>query len=80
MEYVVSIINCMDHYSLSWNTSHEAAYGFTPNVAHLISFEFWEPILILDNKTQFTDSREIVGYYAGPDPNKGDIDCSWVWT
>ena len=55
MAYVFSILNCMDHLSLFWRTPHKAAYGFTTNVAHLIKFEFWEPILILDNKTQFPD-------------------------
>ena len=60
----------MVHLSLSWRIPHKAAYGFTPDVAHLMEFEFWEPILILDDKTKFTDSREIFGYYAGPSPNK----------
>ena len=76
MAYVVSILNYMAHISLSWRTPHEAAYGFTPDVAHLMEFEFWEPIQILDDKTQFPDSREIFGYYAGPGPNKGAIGCS----
>ena len=34
MSSVVSIINCMAHHSLSWRNPHEAAYGFTPDVAH----------------------------------------------
>ena len=70
MAYVVSILNFMAHRSLSWLTPHEAAYVFTPDVAHLMEFEFWEPILILDDKTQFHDSRDIFGYYTGPAPNK----------
>ena len=55
MAYSVSILSCMAHFSLSWCTTHEAEYGFTPDVAHLMEFELWEPILILDDKTQFTD-------------------------
>ena len=70
----------MDHCSLSWRTPHKDAYGFTPVVAHLKEFKWWETILILDEKTHFTDSHNIFGYYAGPDPNRGAIDCSWVWT
>ena len=71
--YAVSILNCMAHRSLSWSTPHEAAYVFTPNVTHLMECEFWDPILTLDEKTQFPDSWEIFGYYAGPDPNKGAL-------
>ena len=48
MEYVVSITNCMAHRYLSWRTPHEDTYGFTTNIAHLMEFELWEPILILD--------------------------------
>ena len=70
----------MAQQSFSWSTTHNAAYGFTPDVAHLMEFEFWEPILILDDKTQFPESHDIFGYYAGPALNKSDIDWSWVWT
>ena len=51
MEYAVSILNCMVHRSLSWSTPNKAAHGFTPDAAHLMKFEFWEPIIILDYKT-----------------------------
>ena len=44
-----------------------------------MEFEFWEPILILDDKTQFTESRKIFGYYYRPDPNKDAPKCSWVF-
>ena len=71
MAYVISILNCMAHRSLSWSTSHEATYGFTLDVTHLMKFEFWEPIIILDNKTQFTESHNIFGYYDVTAPNKG---------
>ena len=76
MAYVVSILYCMVHCFLSWRTPHEAAYGCMPNVAHLMEFELWEPILTLDDKTQFTKSREILGYYAGPAPNKVSLGFS----
>ena len=45
-----------------------------------MEFKFWEPIIILDDKTQIPESRKIFGYYAGPAPNKGALGCSWVWT
>ena len=61
MAYVVSILNCISHSSLSWRTTQEAIYGFTPNVAHLMGFELWEPTLIIYDKTQFPNSREIFG-------------------
>ena len=80
MSYVAAILNCMSHRSLSWLTPYETAYRFTPDVSQLIELLLWESVLILDNKTQFTESRKIFGYYAGPAPNKGDIDFSWVWT
>ena len=80
ISYVVSIINCMAHRYLSYNKPHKAAYGFTPDVPHLMEFELWDPILILDDKTQYPNPREIFGYYAGPDPNKGALGCSWVCT
>ena len=54
--YVISILNCMAHRSLSWRAPHETEYGFMHNVAHLMEFEFWETILIVDEKTQFTNS------------------------
>ena len=59
---------------------HEAAYDFTPDVARLMEVKIWEPILILDDKTQFLESRKIFGYYAGHAPNKGALNCSWFWT
>ena len=65
--------------SLYWRNPHEAAYVFTPDVTHLMEFELWESIIILNDKTQSTDSREIFGYYAVPDHNKGDLNYSWVW-
>ena len=70
----------MAHRSLSWRTPHEAYYGFTPDVAHLIKFVFWGPVLVIDNKTQIPESRDIIGYYAGPVPKKGALNLSWVWT
>ena len=45
MAYAVSIINYMAHRPLFLLTPHESAYGSTPNVAHLMELEFWEPIL-----------------------------------
>ena len=74
MACVVSIINFMDHLSLYWRNPHEDEYGFMTNFAHSM-----ETILIFDEKTQFTDSRGIFGYYSGTAPNKGALDCSWVW-
>ena len=41
-----------------------------------MDFEFWEPILILDDETQFPEPHYIFGYYAVPDLNKGDLDWS----
>ena len=70
----------MAHRYLPWSNSHKAAYGFTYGVSHLMYFEFWEPIIILDEKNQFPESHNIFSYYAGPDHNKGAIDWSWVWT
>ena len=43
-------------------TPHKSEYGFTPDVAHLMEFELWEPILILYEKNQFPDSQEIFDY------------------
>ena len=45
-----------------------------------MELEFWETILIPNDKTQLPESRDIFGYYAGPAPNKGSLDWSWVWT
>ena len=70
----------MAHRSLYWRTTHKATYGFTPDVAHLMKFELLEPNITIEDKTQFPESRDIFGYYAGNTPNKGAIDCSWVWT
>ena len=74
MAYVIEIINRMMHHSLYWSTTHEADYVFTPDATHLMEFKLWEPILILDNKNQFTESCKILGYYSGPAPNKVTID------
>ena len=70
----------MAHRSLPWRTSHKASYGFTYGVSHLMEFEFWEPIIIIDENTQFTESHNIFGYYAGPALNKGAIDWYLVYT
>ena len=50
MACVVSIINCMDHLSLSWCNPHKYENGFMTNIAHLTEFELWETILILDER------------------------------
>ena len=74
MVCVVSIINFMYHLSLSCHNPHEYEYGFMTNVAHLMEFELWDTILILDDITQFPNSHGIFGYYSGTATNKGDID------
>ena len=56
----------MIHRSLYRITPDEAAYGLTPDVAHLMEFEFWETILVLNYKTQFPESRGIYGNMTGP--------------
>ena len=61
MAYIVSVINCMAYRSLSWRTLYEATYGFTPVVMNLMEFEFWQPIIILDENTQFPEYRKIFG-------------------
>ena len=61
MACVVSIINCMNNLSLYWCNPHEDEYGCMTDVAHLMNFELWETILILDEKTQFSDSWGIFG-------------------
>ena len=45
-----------------------------------MGFEFWGPIFILDDKTQFPESHEIFGYYSGPSTDKDDLDWSWFST
>ena len=55
MTHVVSILNCMAHRYLSWSKPHEDAYGFTPDVSHLMEFELWEPIIIIDDKNHFPE-------------------------
>ena len=40
MYYVISILNCMPHQSLSWRIPYKAEYGFTPDAAHLMEFKF----------------------------------------
>ena len=67
------VFNCMAHRSFSWRNQCDAAYVFTPDVAQLMEFELWEPIIILDEKTQFPESRKIFYYYAGYAPNKGAL-------
>ena len=44
-----------------------------------MELEFWWPIIILGDKTQVPESCEIFGYYYGPDPNKGALECSCFW-
>ena len=44
-----------------------------------MEFEFQEPILPLDDKIQLPESCNLFGYYAGPDPNKCDIEYYQVW-
>ena len=60
MTYAVAILNCMAHGSLYWRTPHDVACGFTPDVAHLTKFVFWELVLLLDKKTQFPKSARFL--------------------
>ena len=78
MACVVSITNCMGHHSLSCHKPHQDEYGFMTDVVHLMDFEILETILILDDKTHFTRSQRIFGYYTGTAPNKGAVNWYWV--
>ena len=73
MQYVVAIINCMVHHSLYLHTPHKAACGFTPDVYYLMAFRFWEPVFILNDKTQFPEYNEISFYCDGPAPNESAL-------
>ena len=48
------------------------------DVVHLIDFELWETILILDEKTKFPNPQRIFGYYTGIAPNKDALNWYWV--
>ena len=68
MCYVVCILNHCATQTLNWRSPIEVYYGYTPDISHLLQYEFFEPVYFLDiyqdkGKTKFPKSDESFEYW-----------------
>ena len=46
--------------------------GDTPDISHILVFQFFEPVLYLDPSVAFPETKELPGYFVGFAKNTGD--------
>ena len=46
--------------------------GDTPDISHILVFQFFEPVLYLEPRVAFLETKEVPGYFVGFAKNTGD--------
>ena len=70
----------MAHPQLNWCTPMEKGLGVTPDISPFLQFEWYEPVLFLNNNDGFPSTKERKGYWCGPTVNVGDAMTYWILT
>ena len=70
----------MAHPQLNWCTPMEKGLGVTPDISPFLQFEWYEPVLFLNNNDGFPSTKERKGYWCGPTENVGDAMTYWILT
>ena len=58
----------------------EKGLGVTPDISPFLQFEWYEPVLFLNNNDGFPSTKERKGYWCGPTENVGDAMTYWILT
>ena len=78
--FVCMLLNVMAHPQFNWRTPMEKGLGVTPDISPFLQFEWYEPVLFLDNNNGFPSTKERKGYWCGPTENVGDAMTYWILT
>lgn len=78
--YVCLLLNVLANPQLNWRTPMERGMGITPDISPFIQFQWYEPVLFLDDDASFPSTRERKGYWCGPTENVGDSMTYWILT
>ena len=68
------IAECWHHHArkkLNWRTPLEAMTGDTPDLSHLLHFDYYQPVYYL-TPSSFPETKEKLGRWLGPAKNVGD--------
>ena len=68
------IAECRHHWArkkLNWWTPLEAMTGDTPDISHLLHFDYYQPVYYL-TPASFPETKEKLGRWLGPAKNVGD--------
>jgi len=50
----------------------QVSRGDTPDISQILVFQFFEPVLYLDPRIAFPETKEVPGYFVGFAKNTGD--------
>ena len=71
-QYLVDVFMVTSHPQLKWQTPLQVSRGDTPDISHILVFQFFEPVLYLDPRVAFPETKELPGYFVGFAKNTGD--------
>ena len=78
--FICMLMNVMANRQLNWRTPMEKGLGITPDISPFLQFQWYKPVLFIDNDVSFPNTRERKGYWCGPTDNVGDAMTYWVLT
>ena len=78
--FVCMLLNVLANPQLNWRTPMEKGLGVTPDISQFLQFQWYEPVLFLDDNGTFPSTAERKGYWCGPTENVGDAMTYWILT
>ncbi|MGH3053585.1 MAG: hypothetical protein ACRDL7_01240, partial [Gaiellaceae bacterium] len=78
IRYAAELRSCTVLPHLGGRTGYEILTGDTPDISHLLHFDFYQPVMYLEPNTSFPDARENLGRWLGPAHNIGQALCYYV--
>ena len=73
MEYACHVLNHLAHDGLKKRTPIEVAFGYTPDISHLLIHVWYDEVLYYTHEASFPESREKMGRFVGIENNVGDV-------
>jgi hypothetical protein len=64
----------------NFRSGTEVVTGHTPDISHLMYFDFYQPVFYYDENAVYPEARERVGRWLGPAHDVGQALCYWVVT
>ena len=71
-QYLVDVYMVTSQPQLKWQTPTQVSRGDTLDISHILVFQFFEPVLYLDPRVAFPETKELPGYFVGFAKNTGD--------